>query len=142
MAHPGIYIYPRRRVLWELWETRRVFQAARWNRGAISKALWKTWGKDGDEARKSDQVFHRAGHLSIMLCPGASFRLESCLEQGIELVERGPDGGGDSVPLPGLEGGDDNAQFEFRGLFGMEVPAAVTTQNLELFIDGLDGVGR
>ncbi len=53
-------VYIRRRVLWELWETRRVFQAARWNREAISKALWKTWGKDGDEARKSPQVFHRA----------------------------------------------------------------------------------
>ena len=77
-----------------------------------------------------------------MLCPRASFRLKSCLKHGVELVERGPDGSGDAVPLSGLEGCDDNAQFEFRGLFGMEVSAAVTTQNLELFVDGLDGVGR
>ena len=83
-----------------------------------------------------------ARHLSIMLCPRASFRLESCLKHGVELVERGRDGSGDAVPLSGLEGCDDNAQFEFRGLFGMEVSAAVTTQNLELFVDGLDGVGR
>ena len=89
---------------------------------------------------RSSVVF--SWHLSIMLCPRASFRLESCLKHGVELVERGPDGSGDAVPLSGLEGCDDNAQFEFRGLFGMEVSAAVTTQNLELFVDGLDGVGR
>ena len=77
-----------------------------------------------------------------MLCPPASFRLESRLEHGVELVERGLDGCGDSLPLPGFEGGDDNTQFKFRGLLGMEVSAAVTTQNLELFVDGLDGVGR
>ncbi len=96
--------------------------------------------RDTNDAGSS--VFVARGHLSIMLCPRASFRLESCLKHGVELVERGPDGSGDAVPLSGLEGCDDNAQFEFCGLFGMEVSAAVTTQNLELFVDGLDGVGR
>ena len=59
-VHPGVCIYPGGGSCGELWETRRVFQAARWNREAISKALWKTWGTDGDEARKFPQVFHRA----------------------------------------------------------------------------------
>jgi len=77
-----------------------------------------------------------------MLCPRALLGLEPNLEQSVELVERALDGSGDEVPLSGLEGGDDDTQFEFRGFLGVKVSAAISPQNLELLVDGFDGVGR
>ena len=49
--------------------------------------------------------------------------------------------GSDAVPLSGLEGGDDDAQFEFRGFLGVKVSAAISPQNLKLLVDSFDGVG-
>ena len=76
-----------------------------------------------------------------MLYPPASFILESRLEHSVELIERGLDGCGDASPLTGFEGGDSDTKFKFGGLLGMEVAAAIASKDLELFVDGLDGVG-
>ena len=50
--------------------------------------------------------------------------------------------GSDASRLSGFERGDGDTEFEFCGFLRMEVAAAVAAQNLELFIDGLDCVGR
>ena len=98
----------------EMWE--KVRSKLELNPGLQAKTLFKD--------------LQRRRHLSIMLCPTALLCLELGLEQSVELVERALDGCGDAVPLSGLEGGDDDAQFEFRGFLGVKVSAAISPQNL------------
>jgi hypothetical protein len=70
-----------------------------------------------------------------------SFAVEPRLEHGVELVECGLHVGSNSAPFSVLKGSDGDPEFDFGAFLGLEVVAAVSAEDLELAVDGLDGVG-
>jgi hypothetical protein len=58
------------------------------------------------------------------------------------LVEGVGDGGGQAAPAPVLEIPYGDAELEGEGVLGVEVASVVATHDLQLAVDGLDGIGR
>jgi len=60
---------------------------------------------------------------------------ESCGEFEIELVESGSDTGGGGTPDTVMERADDQREFDFEDMVGLEAAAVVTAQMFELTVD-------